>query len=171
MVEDANLAPDPEPDFTEATPYAMEGMPDLNYPSAVEEGEQYESELARKEAEIKKSIEERTEREKARLRAEEEAAQKKIMDDMQRDIERDKQAQMRAAAEAQAAREQELASKKPYIPPPVGIPPPSDSTASASELFSPIKPPKVASTEEPSTRFYMQDVRGGEKVSVNPGSG
>ena len=155
MVQDANLAPPTEATFEESTPYLSTGMPDFAFNSAVEEGDEYAMSLEKKEMEIRQNIEERKAKELLLAQQEEERQQQQIMADMQRDIEKDRR---KRELEEREQRE----PPKPFIPPPVGIPPPNKN-GTATDLFSPMKPAKSVSSEEPSTRFYMQDVKGGEK--------
>ncbi|GMI13015.1 hypothetical protein TrVE_jg4274 [Triparma verrucosa] len=164
MVEDADLKPPPEEGFAEETVYTTQGAPTGEFDSAIEEGEKYESKLEAEAERMRKELADRREREILEKEAEEqkrrdelEAGRQKLMDEERRAEEATKEAL--AAAES-------FANAKPFIPPPVGIPPPGPSGgvgSSTEPMFSPIKPSKTAVREEPSTRFYMQDIRGGEK--------
>ena len=164
MVEDANLKPTSEEGYTAgSTTYTTEGLPSENFDSAIAEGERYEKALEEESDRLRQDLERKQQvefelREKAaretreRLAAEQEHAAKVSAE-----------AAEKATAEALSAAESFALANKPQMPPAQ-----SESTGKqkgtqgVSELFSPIKPTKVPASDEPSTRFYMQDLKGGE---------
>ncbi|GMI02768.1 hypothetical protein TrLO_g5677 [Triparma laevis f. longispina] len=159
MVKDADLKPSAEEGFEEGTGYTVQGAPTGEFDSAIEEGERYESKLEAESERMRKELVDRREREIQQKEAEEQARRDKLEAGRQKLLEEERRAE-KATKEALAAAES-FASAKPFIPPPVGIPPPRE--VGVEPMFSPIKPTKAAVREEPSTRFYMQDIRGGEQ--------
>ncbi|GMH68402.1 hypothetical protein TrRE_jg2915, partial [Triparma retinervis] len=159
MVEDANLMPEAEKGFVEDTVYTTEGAPTGEFDSAIEEGEEYESKLQAEAEKMRNDLEQRKQREF-------EANEKAKREEREKELEKEREKERFSREEAERAEEEALeaarsfAGNKPTMPPPaVTIP---SMEQGGNDMFSPIKPTKAAVREEPSTRFYMQDLRGGE---------
>ena len=159
MVEDANLMPEAEEGFVEDTVYTTEGAPTGKFDSAIEEGEAYESKLEAEAQRMKDDLEQRKQREF-------EASEKIKREEREMKLEQERKKERVSREEAERAENEALeaarsfAENKPAMPPPAVTIPAMEH--GGNDMFSPIKPSKTAVREEPSTRFYMQDLRGGE---------
>jgi len=159
MVEDANLMPEAEESFVEDTVYTTEGAPTGEFDSAIEEGEVYEKKLEAEAEKMSDELEQRKQREF-------ETKEKKKRDQREKEREEERERERVSREEAEKAEKEALeaarsfADNKPSLPPPaITIP---AGGQGENDMFSPIKPTKTSVCEEPSTRFYMQDLRGGE---------